>query len=139
MTLNLGLFRNNINGLQLSNISTVTNPLTGVTTTTTIVNNVGKARTEGFEGELIYRPIRWLTLSANYADTDAKSTQGTETTNGTVFGGNQSVAGATLPRSPKHSLSTSAAVDMPIAGTDCVASDALTSITNRAVTRRFKT
>jgi len=117
LMLNVALFRNNITGLQLSNISTVTNPLTGVATTTTIVNNVGQARTQGFEAELNYRPMRWLTLTANYAYTDAKSTEGTEITNGTVFGGNQSVAGATLPRSPKNSVSTSVAVDMPIAGT----------------------
>lgn len=111
---NLALYQNNISGLQLSNISTVQNPFTGAVTTTTIVNNVGKARTRGFESEVIMKANRWLTLSGNYAYTDAKATEGTETTNGTVFGGNRSVAGATLPRSPKHSAAASAALDFPV-------------------------
>jgi len=117
LMLNVALFRNDINNLQLSNAVPITNPFTGLVTSTTIVNNVGKARTGGFEAELNYRPLRWLTLSGNYAYTDAKSTEGTETVNGTVFGGNRSVAGFTLPRAPKHSFSTSIAIDLPISGT----------------------
>ncbi|MBZ4209497.1 MAG: TonB-dependent receptor [Rhodoferax sp.] len=111
---NAALFSNNIDGLQLSNISTVTNPLTGVLTTTTIVNNVGKARSQGLELELFYRPTNWLTLNGNYAYTDAKGVEGTEITNGTAFGGNSSVAGFTLPRSPEHSATGSAALDFPV-------------------------
>ena len=114
---NLAVFRNEIDGLQLSNISTVVNPFNGTPSTTTIVNNVGKARTQGFELELNVRATDWLTLSGNYAYTDAKALEGTETTNGTVFGGNRSVAGFTLPRSPKHSGSASAAVELPLTGT----------------------
>ena len=113
---NVALFQNNISGLQLSNISTVVSPFTGASSTTTIVNNVGKARTQGLETELQFRATPWLTLSGNYAYTEAKATEGTEITNGTVFGGNRSVAGFTLPRTPKHSFATSAAVDMPVAG-----------------------
>lgn len=113
---NVALFRNEISGLQLSNISTVVNPFTGAPATTTIVNNVGKARTQGFETELQFRATQWLTLSGNYAYTDAKALEGTEVTNGTVFGGNSSVAGFTLPRSPKHSIAASAAVDVPVGG-----------------------
>lgn len=113
---NVALFQNNITGLQLSNISSVVSPFTGASSTTTIVNNVGKARTQGLETELQLRATPWLTLSGNYAYTDAKATEGTEITNGTVFGGNRSVAGFTLPRSPKHSFAASAAVDMPLAG-----------------------
>ncbi len=111
---NLAVFQNDISGLQLSNLAGYQNPVTGSVTTTTIVNNVGKARTRGFEVELMAKPINWLTLSANYAYTDAKAIEGTEVTNGTVFGGNRSVAGAELPRSPKHSAAVSAAVDYPI-------------------------
>jgi outer membrane receptor protein involved in Fe transport len=111
------VFNNEIDQLQLSNISTVTSPLTGVTTTTTIVNNVGKARTRGFEFDTSVRVLPWLTLAGNYAFTDAKAKEGTETTNGTAFGGNQSVAGFYLPRSPKHSASGSVAVDAPITNT----------------------
>ena len=113
---NVALFRNEISGLQLSNISSVVNPFNGATSTTTIVNNVGKARTQGFETELQFRATQWLTLSGNYAYTDAKALQGTEVTNGTVFGGNSSVAGFTLPRSPKHSIAASAAVELPVGG-----------------------
>lgn len=110
---NLALFNNDISGLQLSNIALLTNPLTGTPTTTTVVNNVGKARTRGLEADVMLRAARWLTLSGNYAYTDARARQGTETTNGTVFGGNQSVAGFYLPRSPKHSAAASAEIDLP--------------------------
>ncbi len=113
---NLALFRNNVSELQLSNISAVVNPLTGASTTTTIVNNVGKARTQGLELEGTWRYEKWLTLTANYAYTDAKALEGTEVTNGTVFGGNRSVAGFTLPRSPKNSLAGAAAVELPVGG-----------------------
>ena len=110
------LFRNNVDGLQLSNLITIINPFsaTGANTTTTIVNNVGKARSQGLELDGSVRATDWLTLSANYAYTDAKALQGTEVTNGTVFGGNMSVAGFTLPRTPKHSVATSAALDLPL-------------------------
>jgi len=113
MRVNLSLFNNDISGLQLSNLALLTNPLTGTTTTTTIVNNVGKARTRGVEVDAMLRATRWLTLSGNYAFTDAKALSGTESTNGTVFGGDQSVAGFYLPRSPKHSAAASAEVTVP--------------------------
>lgn len=115
--LNLALFQNNVQGLQLSNLSTVTSPFTGASATTTIVNNVGKARTRGLEVEAMWKTTSWLTLSGNYAYTDAKAIEGTEITNGTVFGGDRSVAGATLPRSPKHSAAGSIAIDLPLAST----------------------
>ena len=111
---NLAIFQNDIQGLQLSNISTVTSPITGIASTTTIVNNVGKARTRGFEFELDVKPTSWLTLNSNYAFTDAKAIEGTEITNGTAFGGNRSVAGFTLPRSPRVSATIGAAVDFPV-------------------------
>ena len=114
LRVNFAIFQNDIDGLQLSNLSVVTNPFTGASTTTTIVNNVGKARTKGFEADVTYRATNWLTLSGNYAQTDAKAIEGTEITNGTVFGGNRSVAGASLPRSPKQSAAFSAAVDTPL-------------------------
>jgi iron complex outermembrane recepter protein len=114
VALNAALFRNNVDGLQLSNISTVVNPFTGAATTTTIVNNVGKARTQGLELDANVRATPWLTFSANYAYTDAKALQGSEITNGTAYGGNTSVAGFELPRSPKHSAAASIAVDAPV-------------------------
>ena len=115
------VFNNAVDGLQLSNIITITNPFSPnaaapQSTTTTVVNNVGKARTRGLEFDVSLRATSWLTLLANYAFTDAKALQGTEITNGTVFGGNQSVAGFTLPRTPKHSAAASVVVDMPVGG-----------------------
>jgi len=47
MEWSLALFRNDIDGLQLSNSYVATNPVTGLTTNNTLVNNVGKARTQG--------------------------------------------------------------------------------------------
>lgn len=118
ISFNTAVFSNDIDGLQLSNISTVINPFTGQPATTTIVNNVGKAKTQGVEFDLSMRATDWLTLNANYAYTDGKVVEGTEITNGTVFGGNTSVAGFILPRTPTHSAAGSAAVDFPMAGTD---------------------
>lgn len=117
----VALYRNDVDNLQLSNIITITNPFSPnpaapQASTVTIVNNVGKARTQGVEFDLSWRAADWLTLTANYAFTDAKALQGTEVTNGTVFGGNMSVAGFTLPRSPKHAGALSAAIDMPFTG-----------------------
>ncbi|MFN5995162.1 MAG: TonB-dependent receptor domain-containing protein, partial [Betaproteobacteria bacterium] len=93
LSVNAAVFRNNIDGLQLSNLATITNPISGSIATVTIVNNVGKARTEGFEFDVWHRVNNWLQLNANYAYTDAKAIEGTEITNGTVYGGNRSVAG----------------------------------------------
>jgi len=117
----VALYRNNIENLQLSNIITIinpfsTNPAQPSASTVTIVNNVGKARTQGVEFDLSWRAAEWVTLAANYGFTDAKALQGTEVTNGTVFGGNMSVAGFTLPRSPRHSGAMSAAIDLPFTG-----------------------
>lgn len=117
LLVNLALFENKLSDLQLSNAITFTNPFTGAVTNDTAIVNVGKARTRGFEAEVMYQATKWLQLSGNYAYTDAKAVAGTETTSGSVFGGNMSVAGFTLQRTPKHSLAVSAGVDMPIQGT----------------------
>lgn len=55
LSVNAAVFRNNIDGLQLSNLATITNPISGSIATVTIVNNVGKARTEGFEFDVWHR------------------------------------------------------------------------------------
>ena len=75
---------------------------------------MGKARTRGLETDVVVKAATWLTFSGNYAYTDAKAREGTETTNGTAFGGNRSVAGFTLPRTPAHSFAASVAVDFPM-------------------------
>lgn len=116
MLLNLALFQNDLSGLQLSNAISAINPFTGAVQNDTATVNVGKARTRGLEAEVLYQAAPWLQLSGNYAFTDAKALAGTETTSGSVFGGDMSVAGFTLQRTPKHSLSLSAALEMPITG-----------------------
>lgn len=115
LRVNFAVFQNDISDLQLSNLSLLTNPFTGTSTTTTVVNNVGEARSRGYEVDVVMRATPWLTLSGNYAFTDARALKGTEVTNGTAFGGNMSVAGAELPRSPRHSAAISAAIDVPTA------------------------
>jgi iron complex outermembrane recepter protein len=124
LRLNVAAFWNDISDLQLSNIAEYRSPLravagsnppVGQSTTVTVVNNVGKARTRGFEIEAMLKATDQITLSANYAFTDAKSIEGTEATNGTVYGGNRSVAGFELPRSPRHSAAGSAELRLPIA------------------------
>ncbi len=117
LLVNLALFQNDLSDLQLSNAITFTNPFTGAVTNDTAIVNVGKARTRGLEAEVMYQATKWLQLSGNYAYTNAKALAGTETTNGSVFGGNMSVAGFTLQRTPKQSLAVSAGVDLPIQGT----------------------
>ena len=117
MLVNLALFQNDLSNLQLSNAITFTNPFTGAVTNDTAIVNVGKARSRGLEAEVMVQANKWLQLSGNYAYTDAKALAGTETTSGSVFGGNMSVAGFSLQRTPKHSMALSAAVDLPIQGT----------------------
>jgi iron complex outermembrane recepter protein len=114
LRVNIAAFWNDINGLQLSNIAPYVNPVTGSPVTTTVINNVGKARTKGIEAEVIARVSDPVTISANYAFTDAKALVGTETTNGTVFGGNRSVAGFSLPRSPRHSATGAINFEKPL-------------------------
>lgn len=116
MLVNLSLFQNDVSGLQLSNGVTLTNPFTGALQNDTATVNIGEARTRGIEAEVMYQASRWLQLSGNYAYTDAKALAGTEASQGSVFGGNTSVAGFELTRSPTHSAALSAAVDLPIQG-----------------------
>lgn len=116
--LNVSLFQNNISGLQLSNPITYINPATGASQVNTVVNNLGKARTRGLEAELAYQAAPWLMLTGNYAYTDAKALKGLAVATGRIFGGDMSVAGAMLTRTPKHSFTASAAADLPLASTD---------------------
>jgi outer membrane receptor protein involved in Fe transport len=115
---NLAVFKNDVSGLQLSNLAVITSPTTGLTSTVTVINNVGEAETQGAEIELSARLLSWLTVSGNYAYTEAEAIKGTETNNGQAFGGNLSVAGKTLPRSPRDSAAVSIDVDYPIGAGD---------------------
>ncbi len=112
---NVAVFWNDIQGLQLSNLVVGTNPLTGAATTVTIVNNVGEARTRGVEIEVDTVLTTALRAGFTYAFTDAKALRGTEVTNGTVFGGNQLVDGAELPRSPRNSAAAFLQLTQPLA------------------------
>ncbi len=102
---NVALFWNDLSDLQLSQSIVALDPITGLQSTSTVVNNVGEARTRGAEFEFDTSLTRSLRGGLIYAYTDAKALKGFEITNGNVFGGNQSVDGAKLPRSPKHSAS----------------------------------
>src|SRR5579859_834157 len=76
--------------------------------------NAGKARVKGIEVEATYLPISWLTLSANYAYTDAKYREYNVPQNdGTVV----SYAGNLLPQTPKQQVHVSGEVAVPWAVT----------------------
>lgn len=100
---NVAIFWNDLTDLQLSQSIVALDPLTGLQSTTTVVNNVGEARTRGAEFEFDASLTKNLSGGLLYAYTDAKALRGFEITNGQVFGADQSVAGAELPRSPEHS------------------------------------
>ncbi|MBK6598120.1 MAG: TonB-dependent receptor [Proteobacteria bacterium] len=100
---NVALFWNDLTDLQLSQSIVALDPITGLQSTSTVVNNVGEARTRGAEFEFDASLTKNLSGGVIYAYTDAEALRGFEITNGQVFGGDQSVAGAELPRSPKHS------------------------------------
>lgn len=67
---NLAAFLSNVDNIQRSTL--VASTIGGVTTTSTIVGNAGKARFYGGEAELTVAPVRDFTLSANAALVKAK-------------------------------------------------------------------
>jgi iron complex outermembrane receptor protein len=76
--------------------------------------NAGKARVKGIEVEATYLPIDWLTLSANYAYTDAKYREyNVPQSDGTAI----SYAGNVLPQTPKQQAHVSGEVAIPWAVT----------------------
>jgi iron complex outermembrane receptor protein len=85
--------------------------------------NAGKARVKGIEVEATYLPVSWLTLSANYAYTDAKyRVYNVPQNDGTVT----SYAGKLLPQTPKQQVHVSGEVAIPWAltgGTVLVGAD----------------
>ena len=64
-----------------------------------VVSNAGQARVQGYETQLVARPVDGLNLSASYAYTDAKFVDFVE--GGTDYSGNR------LSRAPKHKLTLS--------------------------------
>ncbi|MCK0532818.1 TonB-dependent receptor [Sphingobium agri] len=92
---NLALFRSNYKDIQTNIQSDPTN------VAITDVFNAGKARIQGFELDLIAKPIDTLTLSVNYAYLDAKFQQILDQA------GNDITSRYTFVEAPKHTLTTS--------------------------------
>ena len=92
---NLALFRSNYKDIQTNIQSDPTN------VAITDVFNAGKARIQGFELDLIAKPIDALTLSVNYAYLDAKFQQILDQA------GNDITSRYTFVEAPKHTLTTS--------------------------------
>ena len=81
LTANVALFRNTINGYQLTQNVSVAGP--PITQTSAIVN-AGNARINGFEFELRARPSKNLTITANYALADTRFTSGFDENQGVL-------------------------------------------------------
>jgi iron complex outermembrane receptor protein len=92
---NLALFRSNYKDIQTNIQSDPTN------VAITDVFNAGKARIQGFEFDLIAKPVDALTLSVNYAYLDAKFQQILDQA------GNDITSRYTFVEAPKHTLTTS--------------------------------
>jgi outer membrane receptor protein involved in Fe transport len=131
LTANLALYHTEVKGYQITqNISVPPNQVS-------LTRNGGDARINGMEIELIARPTRQLTLTANYALADAKFTAGNDENLGQVFDagdnglvdcstGDQfplvagcqslfgSIVGKRIPRAPRHTLFVDADYRTPI-------------------------
>jgi iron complex outermembrane receptor protein len=77
--------------------------------------NAGKARVRGIEAEVTYLPVSWLTLSGNYAYTDAKYREyNVPQDDGSVI----SYAGKILPQTPRQQFHFSSEISVPWTLTD---------------------
>ena len=76
------------------------------TTTGSVTANVGNVDIFGIELESVFTPnaLPGLTVGGTYAWTDTEFTEGTEATQGAVFGDN-SIVGQELPRQARHQAS----------------------------------
>ncbi len=121
LTANLAVFHTTISGYQITqNVSVPPNQVA-------LTRNGGDARVNGAEVELILRPDRHLTLTANYALADTKFTAGSDENLGLIYDvrddglvncstGDQfpavtgcqplfgSIVGKSIPRAPRHTL-----------------------------------
>lgn len=131
LTANLALYHTEISGYQITqNISVPPNQVS-------LTRNGGDARVNGAEVELILRPDRHLTLTANYSLVDAKFTAGSDENLGLIYDvqddglvncstGDQfpavtgcqslfgSIVGKSIPRAPRHTLFVDADYRTPI-------------------------
>jgi iron complex outermembrane recepter protein len=78
VTANLALYNNKISGYQITqNVSVPPNQVS-------LIRNAGNARVRGFEAELILRPDRHVTVTANYAYANARFTSGFDENQGLI-------------------------------------------------------
>jgi outer membrane receptor protein involved in Fe transport len=126
LLLNLALYHNLISGYQLTQPVEVINPPAAPQQVSAIAN-AGDVRINGLELEIVARPIRELTLTANYAYADSRFRSGRDENQGVLndvaddglvncstgdelpnISGCQSrfgdITGKSLPRAPKHTL-----------------------------------
>ena len=126
LNINLALFHNTITGYQLTQPVQIINPPQAAQTVSAI-ENAGDARINGFEIEIMARPSREITLTANYAYAESKFRRGFDENQGTLndvaddgsvncstgdqfplVSGCQSlfgdITGKRLPRAPQHSV-----------------------------------
>ena len=126
LLVNLALFHNQIKGYQLTQPVEVINPPLAPQQVSAI-NNAGDVRVNGLEFEMVIRPVRELTLTANYALADSRFRNGTDENQGVLndvadnglvdcstgdqlpnIAGCQSrfgdITGKRLPRAPVHTV-----------------------------------
>lgn len=126
LLVNLALFHNQIEGYQLTQPVEVINP-PAAPQQVTAINNAGDVRINGFEVELVARPSREITLTANYAYASSRFRNGSDENQGVLddvaddglvncstgdqlpnISGCQSVfgdiTGKSLPRAPEHTV-----------------------------------
>lgn len=135
LTANLALYHNKIRGYQITqNISVPPNQVS-------LTRNGGNARVNGAELELLIRPDRHFTVTANYSLVGSKFTSGTDENLGLIFDvaddklvncstGDQfpavtgcqslygSIVGKSIPRAPKHTVFFDVDYRMPIGAGD---------------------
>ncbi len=83
LLVNLALFHNNITGYQLTQpVQVIRPPL--APEIVSAINNAGDVRINGFELELLVRPSRELTFTANYAYADSRFRRGFDENQGVL-------------------------------------------------------
>lgn len=109
-SVNLAVFRNIIDDIQRE----VQVPVVGVGIAQ-LIQNVGKAQVQGFEGEILLTPFRHLVLSGQFGYTDGKYKSLSVDLNGDGVIDALDFA-LKLPRQSPWTYGTSATLDMPLPG-----------------------
>ncbi|WP_195908654.1 TonB-dependent receptor [Novosphingobium sp. Gsoil 351] len=135
LTANLAVYHTKVKGYQITqNISVPPNQVS-------LTRNGGNARVNGAELELLMRPSRNFTVTANYSYVDAQFTAGSDENLGLIFDvaddglvncsqGDQftdiagcqskfgSIKGKSIPRAPKHTAFVDVDWRQPVGGSD---------------------